>query len=319
MNDDFLNKPILFLIFNRPECTARVFEAIRRAKPKQLFVAADGPRPNISADAEKCEQARAVINKVDWDCEVKTLWREDNLGCKAAISSALDWFFSQVEAGIILEDDCLPNTSFFGFCEKMLELYKDDERVMMAGGTNYLFNKVEMEQSYFFTRNFAIWGWATWRRAWKKYDITMKNWPALKRADFLSHVYKNKNVANYMGRHYDLAYNNLINTWDIQWHFSCLSESGLCIAPKYNLVSNIGADGTHTPKAGRKNLALFLETKELNGGYLVPPVVVCPDYELENMQFKNSGLARFPFKYYLTSSIKKILITLKLWEKSQKP
>ena len=302
--------PILFLIFNRPDTAQIVFAEIKKLRPKYLFVAADGPRQDKDGDQIKCEQSRDIIKQIDWDCELKVLFRDKNLGCKLAISSAIDWFFDQVEEGVILEDDCLPNDSFFEFCRAMLATYKEDERVMMIGGTNYLFNKIKMENSYFFTRNFAIWGWATWRRSWRLYDIEMKDWPYHRKQ--LKFVFKNFNLVQFFKRHYDLVYHDKIDTWDLQWHYSCLFQFGLCIAPKYNLVTNIGESGTHTPKAGKKNKALFLETKTMDCQSFIHPSKVGVDYDLESRQFKNSGFNRFAFIFYIKFIAKKILRQLKL-------
>ena len=167
---EFACAPILFLIFNRPQLTARVFAAIREAQPSQLYVAADGPRSNRPGEADLCEQARRVINGVDWPCEVKTLYRQENLGCRQAVSSAITWFFDNVEAGVVLEDDCLPIESFFRFCSELLIRYRDDTRIGMISGNNHGFRIYDDSLSYSFSKHGAIWGWASWRRAWRLYD-----------------------------------------------------------------------------------------------------------------------------------------------------
>ncbi len=157
--------PILLLIFNRPDLTKKVFDQIKKAKPTQLFIAADGPRVGREHEQELCAQARATVDLIDWDCEVKTLFRDTNLGCGLGVSSAINWFFDHVEEGIILEDDCIPDLSFFSFCQTMLEQYRHDDRVAMISGTNVLPNQSVRESSYSFARYYDIWGWATWRRA----------------------------------------------------------------------------------------------------------------------------------------------------------
>lgn len=175
------NVPILFIIFNRPETTKAVFHEIRKNQPFQLFVAADGPRREIFEDIENCRKVREIIQLIDWECNVQTLFRDENLGCKIAVSSAIDWFFSQVDEGIILEDDCLPDQSFFPFCQELLEKYRYDAKIMMIGGSNFQFNKNKFEYSYYFSRYFHIWGWASWKRAWQFYDVEMKAWPEIDR------------------------------------------------------------------------------------------------------------------------------------------
>jgi len=241
-----LTTPVLFLIFNRPDTTQKVFNAIRQAKPKQLFVAADGPRPDREGEKEKCQRARQIATSVDWDCEAKTLFRDKNLGCKIAVSSAIDWFFENVEEGIILEDDCLPEQSFFQFCEKMLVRYRNDTRIMMVSGTNYLFNKIKISESYFFSKYYAIWGWATWRRAWMKYDIKMNSWPEFRNNKQLTWIFNDKEIIEYYTNMFQAVYSKRINTWDIQWVYSCIFNNGLSIVPGKNLIANIGVTGTHT-------------------------------------------------------------------------
>ena len=166
--------PILFLIFNRPETTKKVFSAIKEVQPPRLYIAADGPRSEQPDEADHCELARTIATKVDWDCEVKTLFRDQNLGIRIAVSQAIDWFFEQEPEGIILEDDCLPDQSFFWFCKELLEKYRNDTRIMHIGGTNFQFGKNRTNYSYYFSRYAHIWGWASWRRAWEYYDEKLK-------------------------------------------------------------------------------------------------------------------------------------------------
>ena len=241
-----LTTPVLFLIFNRPDTTQKVFDAIKQARPRQLFVAADGPREGKEGEKEKCKQVRKIIEQVDWDCEVKTLFRDKNLGCKIAVSSAIDWFFENVEEGIILEDDCLPDQSFFQFSKIMLEKYRNDTRIMMISGTNYLFNKVTISESYFFSKFYAIWGWATWRRAWMRYDINMNSWPEFRNNKQLTWIFNDKEIIEYYTNMFQRTYDNKINCWGIQWAYSCIFNNGLSVVPGKNLIANIGVTGTHT-------------------------------------------------------------------------
>lgn len=236
---------VVFLIFNRPDTTARVFETIRRAQPPRLFVIADGPRPDHPSDAEKCATARSVIDQVDWDCEVLTNYADTNLGCGRRVSSGLDWVFEMVEEAIILEDDCVPHPTFFRFCEEVLERYRDDERVMMITGTNVL-PKLDIHESYLFSRYFNIWGWATWRRAWKKYDFSMTDWERLRAQKQVRYFYPQPYMVKHVTEMFDLIYAKRIDSWDIQWFYCCLFNNGLCVVPRVNLVSNIGMVGTHT-------------------------------------------------------------------------
>jgi hypothetical protein len=240
-----MNNAALFLIFNRPDTTVQVFETIRQARPPRLYIAADGPRSNKPGETGRVEGTRRVVlDNIDWECDVHTLLRETNLGCRQTVSEAIDWFFENEEQGIILEDDCVPHPSFFPFCEALLEKYRDDERVMMISGTNYLL-QLNVPESYVFSRYFAIWGWASWRRAWQKYDIDMTNWPQLKAQKQLNYIFSQPYMQTYLNNMFDVAYYRQIDTWDIQWFYSCLFNNGLSIVPKVNLISNIGITGTH--------------------------------------------------------------------------
>lgn len=274
--------PVLFIIFNRPDTTQQVFDEIRKAQPVQLFVAADGPRKDRSADIEQCKKTREIIQQVDWDCKVHTRFLDENLGCKIGVSSAIDWFFSNVEEGIILEDDCVPDQSFFSFCQELLEKYRNDQRVMMISGMNYLFNKIEMEESYFFSRYYPIWGWATWKRAWAQYDLSMSDWPEYNSQNFLIHTYCHTKITGFLQDMFLKAYSNSIDTWDIQWVFSCIVNSGLSISPKYNLISNIGVTGSHVEKVGRFH---HMPVQTLSGSKIYHPRHVVPNHTLDEISF----------------------------------
>lgn len=241
-----LNTPVAFFIFNRPDLTNIVFDAIAQAKPKQLLVVADGPR--FPEEAEKCRQAREVLERVDWDCEVLTNFLEINLGCKQRVSSGLDWVFSEVEEAIILEDDCLPSPSFFHFCQTLLEYYRYDERIMHISGNNFQFGQSRTEYSYYFSKYPHIWGWASWRRAWKYYDVNIKTWLQYKNLGWLSSMCEDSYEQNYWIDIFDRVFNGSLDTWDYQWLYACWCQSGMSILPDSNLVSNIGFgfDGTHT-------------------------------------------------------------------------
>jgi hypothetical protein len=241
-----LKTPVLFLIYRRPDTTKRVFEQIRKAQPRQLFIAADGPK---RGEEEKCKQAREeVMNNIDWICEVKTLFRDKNLGCKYAVSGAIDWFFQNVEEGIILEDDTLPNQSFFRFCEELLEKYRDDERIMHISGYNPFGKLTQSYYSYIFSKYPLIWGWATWKRAWRLYDVNIKTFPTFKKEDKIHSVFFSSEEKKYKLKILTKLYNGEINTWDYQWDYCVFSNSGLSIIPTVNVVKNIGflEDSTHT-------------------------------------------------------------------------
>lgn len=234
---------ILFLIFNRPDTTKIVFEKIKDAQPQRLYIAADGPRSRNQLDGILCEQTRSLVSHIDWPCEVKYFFQEKNLGCKKAVSSAIDWFFDSEEEGIIIEDDIAPSQEFFGFCELMLNQYRNNSKVMMISGFNPLGADI-ISSEYFYSENPSIWGWATWRDRWKLYDVEMRDWSE---KDYRT---KNKNkFPRYVLEQYLEAFEKtklgLINTWDYQWTHTIQSNTGLVIKPFANLISNIGIVGTH--------------------------------------------------------------------------
>lgn len=241
-----LNTAVLFLVFNRLDTTKQVFEAIRKAKPPRLYIAADGARKTRECEAETVEAIREfILSSIDWECEVKTLFREENLGCKYAVSGAIDWFFANEEMGIILEDDCLPSQSFFWFCEELLEKYQDEKKVFMITGTSYLFNEIESEDDYFFSKYMSIWGWATWKSRWDQYDVNMCGFPEIKQKGIINSYFDwDENVKKIFLSYYEMAYNKKIDTWDFQWIYKCAENNALCLTPYLNLVSNIGIEGT---------------------------------------------------------------------------
>lgn len=241
---------VLFLVFNRPDVTERVLAAIRAAQPPRLYIAADGARPGKPAEAIACESVRHLVcSNIDWPCSVQTLFREHNLGCKQAVSTAIDWFFKHEEAGIILEDDCLPNASFFSYCEQMLQRYRNDTRIMHINGSNILRDWVhDPDYSYYFSRYPAIWGWASWRRAWQHYDVATPLLPEIHRKNYLWRYFFNYLEARMMLRPLWATHKGQIDTWDYQWSFTLFVQSGLSITPIVNLISNIGfgSGATHT-------------------------------------------------------------------------
>ncbi len=246
-----MNTPVAFLIFNRPDVTARVFEAIRRAQPPQLLIVADGPRADRPGEAEKCAATRAVVERVDWDCDVRRRFSDVNLGCGPGVAGGLDWVFAQAERAIVLEDDCLPDPTFFAFCEELLERYADDERVMNVLGSNFraLYAPPTGRDSYRFSQFHVPWGWATWRRAWRFYDVRAARWPEAEAENWLDGLFRDPRDARYWEQTFASVHGkDRSHTWDHQWMFACWRQSGLSVVPDVHLVSNIGfgPEATHT-------------------------------------------------------------------------
>lgn len=281
-----MKTPVALIIFNRPDSTVRVLEAIASAKPEKLFVIADGPRPNRTDDQEKCAAARDVIRQVNWDCQVSTNYSEYNLGCGLRPATGINWVFDNVEEAIILEDDCLPHPGFFPYCEELLERYREDERVMMIGGVNFLGELKSPFQSYYFSRFGSSWGWASWKRAWRLYDYEMKLWPTVRDAGLLEQLFLDPIHCRYWKEIFQKTYeSNTNDVWDYQWLLACWINSGYRIFPEVNLISNIGFrdDATHTfgngPFANMKTDGLELPLKH--------PPFVFPSIEADNRIMEN--------------------------------
>jgi hypothetical protein len=240
--------PVLFLIFNRPDTTEKVFQRIRDIQPRRFFVSADGPRQHKTGEDRLCAEARKIIEKVDWKCELQTNFSKKNLGCRIGVSSGIDWFFRHVAEGIILEDDCLPDISFYFFCQTLLAYYRDDERVMHISGSNFQDGNVRGTGSYYFSKLSHVWGWATWKRAWDKYDVNVSKYSQLPEKELFSALWVEPSMRKYWHKNIELVYTKKKDTWDIQWQYAISLNNGLAITPNHSLISNIGFDrnATHT-------------------------------------------------------------------------
>lgn len=301
MQNNF-NTPVLFLIFNRLETTELVFNEIKKIKPKKLYIVADGPRLNKNNEESLCKETRDIVEKIDWQCEVYKNYSDINLGCRKRVSSGIDWFFENEEQGIILEDDCLPDQTFFKFCEEMLEKYKNDERVGMVSGNNFQFGEINNPHSYYFSRYSHIWGWATWRRAWRKYDVNISDWPQVKKSKKLKEIFSNLKTRLYWIYVFNKVYKNQIDTWDYQWTYAFFMNNFLSVMPSTNLVSNIGFSdsSTHTK---RKSKFSRMKITPLDFPLKHPQEIV-PNVESDRMVQKNN----YPFwRYFIGTFIKKFL------------
>jgi hypothetical protein len=286
MKTDIINKksyqiytPVLFMAFNRFEVTQKVFLAIREAKPLKLYFALDGPRKSHIGEKKKINEIKDfVLKNVDWKCEVKTLFREENLGCKGAISGAINWVFENEEQAIILEDDCVPSVSFFLFCQELLEKYKNDERVMHINGTYYLKDIMNNNSSYYFSKLNGVWGWATWRRAWYYYDASMQGYLESKENGVITKYFDNKDIEYWMTKYFDDVYHNQQGSnWDPIWSYAILMKGALCISPTSNLVKNIGFSAENATHGSSDSFLMYeeFESEEINS-------IVHPDTMLYN-------------------------------------
>ncbi|MBS1788528.1 MAG: glycosyltransferase family 2 protein [Acidobacteria bacterium] len=286
---------IVFIIFNRPDTAAKVFAEIRRARPQKLFVIADAPRVSQKGEREKCLAARAIIEAVDWECEVFTNFAESNLGCQRRISSGLDWVFDQVEEAIVLEDDCVPHPSFFPFCEELLDRYREDRRVMHIAGTNYQFGRQRFPYSYYFSRYNHCTGWATWRSAWRHFDVEMKLWPEFRDRNLLKDLFDDAQAEAYWHRSFQMVYEKRIDSWAYCWTLACWIQNGLTILPNVNLICNIGFDANGSHTKNRRSRFANIPLEEMKFPLQHPPFVVRDDQAdrfTQDNNFKRSLIAR---------------------------
>lgn len=287
--------PVLFIIFNRPETEAVVFNRIHEYRPDRLYVAADGPRDNKPGEKELCEAARDIVRHVDWPCEVRTLFQDSNLGCGLGVSTAINWFFNNEEYGCIVEDDVLPSLDFFRFCETALPRYKEEDKVMLI--SSFVPESRNTESSGCgFSRYANIWGWASWKRAWSHFDLEMqqaRSAPIMAWIRFYGlflgiylHYCCKKLYASYLET-------GKWHTWDYQWTFTLFVENGFSLVPYVNLTRNVGigvGDGTHfEPDAsdpfGKATIG------RMTSPYQFPPALKT-DRTIESWTFKQITKAR---------------------------
>jgi hypothetical protein len=281
--------PVAFFVFNRPRVTARVLAAIAAARPRQLFVICDGPRPNRRDDHQLVQQTRQVCNHIPWQCDVRRIYADKNLGCKTRVSSGLEAVFQHVTRAIILEDDCVPHLAFFRFCEQLLQRYERDTEVVSISGANCLAGNVKSsgrDASYYFSNYFHCWGWATWRRSHAQFDLHLKGWQQFCAEKRLSAVLDNVDERLFWHRVFDLQSEGQINSWAYPWQFSCWQQAGLNITPRVNLISNIGFDasGTHTQAADSRLANLPVA----DIGTLTHPVSIERDSQADRQMFLRS-------------------------------
>ena len=297
---------VLFLVFNRPDTTLKIFNAIRDLKPSRLYLASDGPRKNIDGEKEKVDAVRKIVTAVDWECDVKTLFREKNLGCGVGVSEAITWFFQNEKEGIILEDDDLPHKDFFTFCESMLDRYRNNHEIFSISGNNFQNGNIRGEASYYFSKYFHSWGWASWRRSWEIYSREILFWPQWKKSIEWKKKFPNNIERNYWKKIFDMIYETDFDSMAYPFNACIMYRDGLNIIPNVNLVSNIGFgdNATHTTKEN-----IFISNIKLQGlEKIVHPKSIKINEEADNYVFEwvfGGKNLRFFRRSYLF--IKKIL------------
>ncbi len=281
------NTPVLFIIFNRPEVTQVTFEKLRQLRPSKLYVAADGPRKEKQEEEELCRKTRNIIDTINWPCDVKKLYRENNLGCGKGVSGAIDWFFEEEEMGIILEDDILADDSFFEYCSALLERYKDDASVMHINGCNFQHGNKRGDGSYYFSAFPHVWGWASWRRAWRVYNFNLSDLNYFYNLNKLSYYFKSKKITDHWQEIFFKMNRKWLDTWDYQWNYSIWNHKGKVITPNVNLISNIGFGTNATHTLDRNSPFSALETRAI--GTLVHPQSTLINTEADIFTFESGS------------------------------
>lgn len=296
MDDNPLDTPVVLIVYNRPELTRRLLDALAVVRPRRLLVVADGPRSR--QDEARCAGVRALLDELPWNCIVERNYSDRNLGVRERPASGIDWAFSLVEEAIILEDDCLPDPSFFPYCTELLRHYRDDERVMQIGGSNFQRGVSRSSFGYYFSVYYHLWGWATWRRAWRHYDLNVTRWPELKRQGLLESLPISGSARRHWARIFDRAWKRELRTWDFQWQFAMWSQHGLAAVADTNLISNtgFGPDASHTTD--------FTWHSEMPTGrveVLGHPSAIVPDRIADEVEFRARHLHQTPLLKRLIS------------------
>jgi len=274
MDNSYLDVPVVLIIFKRPATTKAVLDQIARVRPRQLFIVGDGPHPDSPEEAQRVEEARALLQRVDWNCDLKTNFSEKNLGLKRRIVSGLNWVFEQVDHLIVLEDDCVPDPSFFSYCRELLEKYDNEPRIMSIGGVNYQFGRNQTPYSYYFSIFNHVSGWASWRRAWASFDPKMSLWPYVRDQGMLDSYFSRRRDVRYWAKRMQAAYDEKIDAWDYCWTFACWANSGLTALPAVNLINNIGSGLDASYSHGRRNPRLHIPAQEMSFPLSHPPTIM---------------------------------------------
>jgi hypothetical protein len=301
--------PVLLIAWRRPEHLRQVIDAVRMVAPNKMFVAVDGPRlGDMFANERKLiEQTKIAIEKeIDWDCELKINYQDRNLGCRVGVSTAITWFFEHVDDGIILEDDCVPSSDFFHFASEMLDKYRGNNRIMHITGNNFNRGRNFNRKSYYFSIYNHMWGWATWKRAWKQYNFNESYWLELKNTNFLNRYLNSKLEAKFWTRYFEEIFvHKTLDTWDYVWRLNIWSNYGLTIAPNVNLVTNIGFDELATH--GKNGTPTPLDLQQFP---LLHPSKIRANHRADQWTFKKQIAEKYVMKHSLKNKIRAKLKTL---------
>ena len=293
--------PVLLISFNRPETTFRVFNRIKEVQPKTLYLAFDGPRNDRVGEYDKCMECRKIAEMVNWNCDLHTLFRENNVGCGFGPSDAISWAFETSDRLIVLEDDCFPSKSFFSFCDDLLERYEEDKRIWIIGGLSiYAKSKFFRDADYLFSHQAHTWGWATWKNRWKEFDMYVKDAPKFLNEGGAFNVFDYKPYVKWFNNKILNIYQNIDkeikHSWDTQWDYARAKNGGLGIIPRINLIQNTGAEnGTHSSIGAD---ASSIPTEEFD------KEIIHPTFVLRNKEYDD-----YHYKHYLRPNKLRLLIS----------
>lgn len=265
-----MNTPLLIIAYNRPKHLSQLINQLEKSKPNKIFLFCDGPKD--STDKEKVQAVHKCLSLINWKCSIETNFQKKNLGCQLGVETALNWFFSKVESGIVLEDDCLPHPDFFTFATKMLKIYSGDKRVAQITGYNAGY-KSKSNYSYFFSSYSSSWGWASWRDRWENYSVFKKNGQKNLRSENVKSFLRSKHIPKGFYNNSLNALNGLLDSWAYIWSMSNLVNSRLTIISKENLIRNIGfgESSTHTKF---QTSSAYLGWKPMQSKIIHPPCVI---------------------------------------------
>ncbi|MBX3102644.1 MAG: nucleotide-diphospho-sugar transferase [Bacteroidetes bacterium] len=300
--------PILYLVFNRPDLVAVTFPRIKELQPRKLYIGADGPRTHKPEEAGRCAQTRQyILDQIDWPCEVRTLFREENLGCRQAVSQAIDWFFAQEEAGIILEDDILASPEFFSYCEELLEKYRHDMRVFSITGYNLMGSDPGFPYSYWYYRSSVCWGWASWRDRWAHFSADPRIYEAYQKHDFMNAYYGQGWEAEYYTKYLEMVFSGKLSSWAYLWSFAHIRNGAHCLIPRHSYVRNTGLVSTEATHTGHDKITRLPEASGQD------KVLIHPDFLVRNAQYE--AVVKSIFTYTPPTLAQRIRIKLSLISK----
>lgn len=286
-----LKTPVVIVGFGRPQKTQQVFDQIKKVRPEKLFAIFDGPRH--AQDEPQCQAVRNIVDKqVDWPCQVFKQYPPSNLRCKPNMVAGFNWVFENVEEAIILEDDCIPEETFFFYCQELLEKYRYDPRILDISGTNFNVRQKDFkcEDSYFFSNYGWSWGWATWRRAWQHYDVDIKYWPQIKKDGLLKRVLQSDEWVNHFECMFDRYYTRTVDAWDGQWYLTHWYKNAYSIVPTHNLIYNIGFAGEVEQSLHRINDPEHIKARIPTQPMPFPlkhPTVIAPNRKADDFVFRH--------------------------------